>query len=71
MLGCSLVPGYQLRPIAGQAPSPARLPEGCAFAARCPHARPVCANEPALEALADGRSVRCLRWRELSLPGAA
>jgi peptide/nickel transport system ATP-binding protein/oligopeptide transport system ATP-binding protein len=71
MLGCSLVPGYQLRPIAGQAPSPARLPEGCAFAARCPHARPVCANEPALEALADGRCVRCLRWRELSLPGAA
>ena len=68
-LGCSLVPGYRLRPIAGQAPSPAELPPGCAFYPRCSHGREeVCTRSaPGLEEAGPGHRVRCARWRELDL----
>lgn len=35
-----------LRPIPGNVPGLADLPEGCAFATRCPHARDVCGQGP-------------------------
>jgi oligopeptide transport system ATP-binding protein len=53
-----------LRSIAGQPPDMARLPEGCAFRARCPRATDQCAtDDPALvrvDAMTDGeRAVAC------------
>ncbi len=39
-------------------------PTGCAFASRCPQARPSCAtNRPELESVAAGHQVRCPEWR--------
>jgi oligopeptide/dipeptide ABC transporter ATP-binding protein len=51
---------------AGEPPSAARLPPGCAFSPRCPHAMPACREtDPALEP--DGRGENaCLRWREIA-----
>ena len=67
MLGSSLIPGYRLDPIPGQAPSPASVPPGCAFAGRCAHAMAACETmPPGLERLAQHQAVRCLRWRELA-----
>jgi oligopeptide/dipeptide ABC transporter ATP-binding protein len=50
----------------GEPPSAARLPAGCAFSPRCPHAKEACrAADPALEP--DGRGeTACLRWREVA-----
>ncbi len=46
-------------PLQGEMPSPLAPPVGCAFAARCPLARPVCVDErPALRVVA-GREVSC------------
>ena len=57
----------QVRPIPGEPPSAARLPPGCALAARCPHAEPACRAEvPALEAATDSHQVACHRWAELA-----
>ncbi len=50
--------------IAGSVASAFSAP-GCRFAPRCDHAAAVCAAAPALEAVAEGHRVRCLRWREL------
>jgi len=51
------------RPITSIAGYPPRLTEsiaGCAFAPRCPFARPICRVEaPPLSTLADGRAVAC------------
>ncbi|WP_145145046.1 ABC transporter ATP-binding protein [Roseomonas gilardii] len=50
----------------GEPPSAARLPPGCAFATRCPHALNRCeAEDPSLQAADDGRQVACHRWREI------
>jgi oligopeptide/dipeptide ABC transporter ATP-binding protein len=50
----------------GEPPSAARLPPGCAFAARCPQALDRCRTEdPGLQAADDGRQVACHRWPEL------
>ncbi len=50
----------------GEPPSAARIPPGCAFAARCPHAVARCREEdPLLQQADDGRDVACHRWREL------
>jgi oligopeptide/dipeptide ABC transporter ATP-binding protein len=63
-----LEPGRQLGGgmIEGEPPSPRKLPSGCAFRTRCPHAAPACADTlPALEPVGNGHDVACLRWREL------
>ncbi len=36
----------KLRPIPGLMPDPTRLPAGCAFAPRCPYAKPSCIDKP-------------------------
>ena len=64
-----LEPGRQLGGgiLEGEPPSPRKLPSGCAFRTRCPHAAPHCADVvPALEPAASGHDVACLRWREIA-----
>jgi oligopeptide/dipeptide ABC transporter ATP-binding protein len=64
-----LAAGQDLDAVAihGEPPSFATVPSGCAFRTRCPHAVDACAAAvPALEPLADGHQVACLRWRELA-----
>jgi peptide/nickel transport system ATP-binding protein len=56
--------------IAGRVPSPAAMPGGCRFMARCGHAAPACANAQALLAAGPERRVRCARADALTLPGA-
>jgi oligopeptide/dipeptide ABC transporter ATP-binding protein len=63
-----LEPGRQLGGgiLEGEPPSPRKLPSGCAFRTRCPHAASQCADVvPALEPGASGHDVACLRWREI------
>ena len=58
----------RLRAIPGNVPDPLRLPPGCAFQARCHHARPICGEAmPPLEDSGGGHLVRCVRWREIDL----
>jgi len=56
-----------LMAIPGTVPDPRSMPSGCRFNPRCTHAvAGLCDVAPVpLETLPDGRSVRCLRWREL------
>ncbi len=58
----------KLSPIRGSSPSPAAPPNGCRFHPRCDHFRSgLCdAAIPPLEAAAQGREVRCVRWREIA-----
>jgi oligopeptide/dipeptide ABC transporter ATP-binding protein len=50
-----------IRPIPGNVPSLANLPNGCAFASRCPHAREVCEMGPiAMFETDPGHLNRCL-----------
>lgn len=59
--------GDALYCIPGAPPDLSRLPPGCAFAERCPHAQPACAqNQPATEQVGARHVVSCHRWRELS-----
>ncbi|HMH52212.1 MAG TPA: ABC transporter ATP-binding protein [Candidatus Acidoferrum sp.] len=52
--------GRALVPIPGAPPNLAALPPGCAFAARCPHVKPVCIETaPALHLVASGHVSRC------------
>ncbi len=54
-------PERRLEAIPGLPPVVNRLPEGCAFAERCPQARPDCrSGDVALDALDEARAVRCL-----------
>lgn len=39
----------ELKPIKGMMPDPTKLPKGCAFAPRCPYARPECIDTPQKE----------------------
>jgi oligopeptide/dipeptide ABC transporter ATP-binding protein len=67
-----LEPGRQLGGgiLEGEPPSPRKLPSGCAFRTRCPHAAPQCADVvPALEPAASAHDVACLRWREIASGG--
>ena len=58
--------GERLRQIPGMTPSLLNLPDGCAFAARCPSAQPDCrASEPPITMVEPGRVIRCLH----PLPG--
>jgi len=53
------------QPIVGNVPDPYNLPEGCKFHPRCAFAIAECTpNEPHLEEVAPGRSVRCIRVQE-------
>ena len=54
--------------IPGSVPSPADMPQGCRFAARCPFVGPDCAARPAHAEVTPGHSVAC--WRA-PLEGAA
>lgn len=59
--------GDALHCIPGSPPDLARLPAGCAFADRCPHALPTCAqSQPVTEQVAERHVVSCHRWRELA-----
>jgi oligopeptide/dipeptide ABC transporter ATP-binding protein len=49
----------RLETIPGEVPDPQRMPSGCPFRPRCPHAMSQCAAEPPLSTLADGRQVAC------------
>ncbi|MBF9057996.1 ATP-binding cassette domain-containing protein [Rhodobacterales bacterium HKCCSP123] len=52
--------GERLTQIPGMAPNMARLPEGCAFAPRCPRASGTCrADAPGISDAGPGRSLRC------------
>ena len=61
-----------LAAIAGNVPDPRFPPPGCAFHPRCPSslAGRCDVEPPALDETAEGRHVRCLRWRELSARAA-
>ena len=53
--------------IAGVVPQPHLFPAGCRFAPRCPHAIAACeVTPPPLEEAGPDRSVRCIRWAELT-----
>jgi len=55
-------PTRDLKPIPGSPVDPARLPAGCAFAARCAACMPRCTVEvPAMVAMAPGHEAAC--WR--------
>ncbi|MDX1413563.1 MAG: dipeptide ABC transporter ATP-binding protein [Candidatus Promineifilaceae bacterium] len=56
----------ELQPIPGSIPSLHNRQPGCVFAPRCSIAYDRCFEErPPLEAVSDGRHVRCFRWSEL------
>ena len=60
------VPKSTLSTIEGMVPGLRDLPTGCRFENRCPHAQPACQSaQPAIENVADGHQVACLRWSEL------
>jgi oligopeptide transport system ATP-binding protein len=53
-------PGARLATISGQPPDLARLPPGCAFSPRCPHAHDACTHAaPVLEAIGPGHFRAC------------
>ncbi|MCW8907510.1 MAG: dipeptide/oligopeptide/nickel ABC transporter permease/ATP-binding protein [Sedimenticola sp.] len=62
LIGCIPTPGQgPLQTIPGSPPALDRLPEGCAFAPRCPRVQERCTEgEVGMTRLGDGRSVRCL-----------
>lgn len=50
----------KLRPIPGLMPDPTKLPRGCAFAPRCPYAKPECIDTPQTERqFSETHSVLC------------
>lgn len=52
----------RLKPITGTMPDPTRLPEGCAFAPRCPYAEDACrTGEMPLNEIAPGHYCRCIK----------
>jgi len=55
----------KLKPIPGMMPDPAKLPEGCAFADRCPYATEACKQTlPELTLQSDTHSVACIRYSD-------
>jgi peptide/nickel transport system ATP-binding protein len=53
--------------IEGEPPNPRKLPSGCAFRTRCPHAMAQCSNVvPQLEEAEGHHFVACVRWREIA-----
>jgi len=50
----------RLKPISGMMPDPTKLPEGCKFAPRCPHATDLCRNKnPEVREVKPGHLVKC------------
>jgi peptide/nickel transport system ATP-binding protein len=65
-----LLPGQETRlsVIDGSAPSLGNRPMGCVFAPRCPIALERChAEKPTLEITDEGHTVKCHRWREITV----
>lgn len=59
--------GERLTPIKGMTPSLINLPQGCAFAPRCPRASEICQTQrPERESLGAGRSLRCFHPLEVA-----
>jgi oligopeptide/dipeptide ABC transporter ATP-binding protein len=57
-------PAHRLASIPGQVPSAAALPQGCAYAPRCPRATDLCRHAaPPIEQALPGHDVRCHHWR--------
>jgi len=54
-----------LREITGVVPNLINLPQGCAFAPRCPQSKTICREQdPPSKAMADNRTVRCWLFHE-------
>ena len=53
--------GESLLTIPGNPPNLLRLPKGCPFQPRCPHAMEICNSAPPLEAFAPGRLRACFK----------
>ncbi|GAB3189864.1 ABC transporter ATP-binding protein [Hydrogenophaga aquatica] len=58
--------GRRLEGIDGTPPNPSHLPPGCAFAPRCMHAQPACANEARANLTDVGTLSTCVRAPELA-----
>lgn len=55
----------RLQSIPGNVPIPSKMPEGCKFAPRCPHAMERCwAEEPTYDAYSENHHVRCFLYEE-------
>jgi peptide/nickel transport system ATP-binding protein len=60
-------PGERLAIIPGQVPQASRMPAGCGFHTRCPHAQETClTHSPPLDSCGDGHTVACWRWQEIA-----
>ena len=56
---------HRLNPIKGLMPDPSNLPEGCAFADRCPYATEIChKKQPQAIEIEPGHTVRCLLYEK-------
>ncbi|HYQ31377.1 MAG TPA: ABC transporter ATP-binding protein [Polyangiaceae bacterium] len=65
-----LKPGKRLQAIPGRVPTPAMLPAGCAFCARCAHAfEPCAARQPPLFELGEGHGAACFLREGSVAPG--
>ncbi|EIP0311801.1 ABC transporter ATP-binding protein [Salmonella enterica] len=53
--------GAEMLTIPGSPPNLLRLPKGCPFQPRCPHAMEICNNAPPLEAFSPGRLRACFK----------
>lgn len=53
--------GAEMLTIPGNPPNLLRLPKGCLFQPRCPHAMEICNNAPPLEAFSPGRLRACFK----------
>ena len=59
----------KLKPIQGLMPDPTELPEGCAFAPRCPYATGACrTRKPEMTGVGGTQMVRCLAHQGVSNP---
>ncbi len=63
--------GRRMEPIPGDVPDLANLPRGCPFWPRCAYAAPSCPDALPQPERVGGSVVRCIRARELDLPGVA
>lgn len=56
----------RLKPITGLMPDPTDLPTGCSFHPRCPHAKPICAQQRPKDSVVEGaHRVKCLMYEGL------